>query len=309
MEDSLIKISYGGGSIDRAAVFRTDKNKVEKFLTCDDARFIPFWQRRNLFNQEPTAQVVHYRHISSLLDDGTNPIFLGLYNQTPWFAIKLPDGDAPPTLGVDGEFLSLQQVVTLLSEDEAALLCYARGMIIWHENHGYCSRCGKQSISGESGHIRTCTDETCGHKVFPRTDPAVITIITDPLGDHCLLGRQKHWPDGMHSLIAGFVEPGESLEDAVAREALEETGIRVVDVRYQGSQPWPFPSSIMLGFSARAVNTDIHLHDNELEFCDWFTREELSKFGEMSDNKPGRKLPNRNSIARHLIQSWFDDKT
>jgi NAD+ diphosphatase len=181
-------------------------------------------------------------------------------------------------------------------------------MVIWHGNHLHCGRCGSPTESMEGGHSRQCRNPACGHRSFPRTDPAVITLVEDPTGHRALLGRQSRWPQGMHSVIAGFVEPGESLEECVIRETFEETGVRVSEVRYQASQPWPFPASIMLGFRARALTTEINLTDNELESCNWYTRDELRSFGELKGAYVERRLPNPFSIARYLVNTWLAEE-
>ena len=147
--------------------------------------------------------------------------------------------------------------------------------------------------------MRRCTNETCGAQHFPRTDPAVIMLVHD--GERVVLGRQKVWPPGMHSVLAGFVEPGESLEDAVRREVAEEVGIALGEVTYHSSQPWPFPSSIMLGFMARATTTELNLATDEIETARWYTRAELRA----SPENEVFKLPRRDSIARRLVEDWL----
>jgi NAD+ diphosphatase len=182
---------------------------------------------------------------------------------------------------------------------EGSVLAYARGMIWWHSRHRFCGVCGGPTESAEAGHVRRCLDAACATTHFPRTDPAVIMLVTD--GERALLGRQKAWPKGQHSTLAGFVEPGECLEDAVAREVCEETGIRVEEVRYHSSQPWPFPASIMLGFTASAATTEIAVDTSELEDARWFERGWIRRHGDDDEFR----LPRRDSIARHLIEDWL----
>ena len=184
----------------------------------------------------------------------------------------------------------------LLAEEEAGLLGYARAMIGWRRTHRHCGRCGATTLPAKAGHVLVCTNPVCRHEQFPRLDPAIIVLVID--GDRVLLGRQASWPAGRYSTIAGFVEPGESLEDAVAREVHEETGIRVDEIEYHSSQPWPFPSSLMLGFTARAASQDIDLRDLELEDARWFTREDIV------GGTP--YLPPNISISFRLIEHWFD---
>ena len=188
--------------------------------------------------------------------------------------------------------------VGLIDRDEGGALAYARAMTHWHATHLYCGACGAPTESREGGHIRVCTNESCAKHHFPRTDPAVIMLVEK--GDRCLLGRKSEWAQGRYSTLAGFVEPGESLEDAVRREVMEETGVVVSDVEYHSSQPWPFPASLMLGFFCKAETEAIHRNDKELEDARWFTREELNA------GQGGLGIaPRPISIARRLIDDWL----
>jgi NAD+ diphosphatase len=162
----------------------------------------------------------------------------------------------------------------------------------------FCGICGAPTFADRAGHLIRCTNDACGHDFFPRLDPAIIVLVTD--GERALLGRQKSWPPGRYSTIAGFVEPGESLEDAVAREVMEETGIEVLSTRYDSSQPWPFPSSLMLGFHSTARSGSPISVGNELEDAQWFTREQIR-----SDGLP--LVPPWHSISYRLISTWLED--
>ena len=301
-------LTYSANPLDRQALLRLDTDKLRGLLHGGDARIVPVWNQKHLFSAEPRAQVLSFAMLNERLDIASlELVFLGMSGDTPWFALSLPGADAPPELGLPGEYRTLNEMVTLLPSDEASILAYARAMTIWHDNHRHCGRCGAATTSTEGGHSRTCTNEKCNQRSFPRTDPAVITLIEDPTGTRALLGRQSRWPQGMYSVIAGFVEPGESLEETVIRETFEETGVRVGDVRYMASQPWPFPSSIMLGFRARAISIEINRGDDELEDCQWFTRTELRSFGELKGPYAQRRLPNPFSIARFLVNTWLDE--
>jgi NAD+ diphosphatase len=209
------------------------------------------------------------------------------------------DGDglavfaADPGDAVAGEWRGLRDLAAVLSQAEGGMVAHAVALLNWHRRHRFCANCGAASEAREAGHMRVCP--ACGAQHHPRTDPVVIMLVHD--GDRAVLGRQAHWPPGRYSALAGFVEPGESLEEAVAREVREETGAWVADVAYRSSQPWPFPASLMLGFIARWTSGEPVVGDGELEDVRWFTREEIAS-GSV-------KLPPRQAIARRLIEDWL----
>jgi NAD+ diphosphatase len=228
------------------------------------------------------------------------------------FAVdELPEGLELVLLGVDGddravfaadpgdqlpgERRGLRDLAPMLSQAEGGMVAHAVGLLNWHRRHRFCANCGAPTDAREAGHVRVCP--ACGTQHHPRTDPVVIMLVTD--GDRALLGRQAQWPAGRYSALAGFVEPGESLEEAVAREVREEAGVQVADVRYRSSQPWPFPSSLMLGFSARWAGGEAAVRDAELEDVGWFTREAIVG-GDVL-------LPPPTAIARRLIDEWLGD--
>jgi NAD+ diphosphatase len=218
-------------------------------------------------------------------------VLLGWYQSRRCLLVELPEQVEAER---EGEILAeLRPMAGELPPDEAGLLAYARALNLWRANHRYCSRCGSPARSARAGHVRQCA--RCGHESFPRLDPAIIVLVH--AGDSALLGRQASWPPGRYSTIAGFVEPGESLEDAVRREVHEETGITPGEISYHSSQPWPFPASLMLGFTARAGIATPVLHDGELEDARWFTREQLRN-GTVG-------LPPAVSISRRLIDGWL----
>ena len=177
-------------------------------------------------------------------------------------------------------------------------------MVHWHQQHRFCSVCGHPTEPKEAGHKRQCVNPACGAEHFPRTDAAMIVIVHDG-GDRCLLARSPRFPPNMYSALAGFLEPGESLEDCVVREVYEEVGLRVTDVRYHSSQPWPFPRSVMIGFHARAENTDLTLDEEEIEDARWVTRD----FLRAKDQWQNFFIPPRIAVARHLIDDWIANKT
>jgi NAD+ diphosphatase len=190
-------------------------------------------------------------------------------------------------------------VGSLLPAQEAGLLAYARALAHWHARHRFCGACGRENLVASAGHARPCP--ACGNETFPRTDPAVIVLVIS--GERCLLGRAARFPTGMYSTLAGFLEPGESLEETLAREVYEEVGVRVVEAVYRSSQPWPFPQSLMLGFRARALGEELRIDPEEIEDARWFTRAELRH----EENRPVR-LPSSDSIARYLIDEWLAEE-
>jgi NAD+ diphosphatase len=220
--------------------------------------------------------------------------YLGRDEASPYFAVV-----APLARRIGARPQGLRDVGALLADRDAGLLTHAVGLANWHASHPRCSRCGAATEPAKGGSIRRCADDGSEH--FPRTDPAVIMLVTDG-GDRCVLGRQAIWPAGRYSTLAGFVEPGESAEQAVVREVGEETGIAVRDVVYRGSQPWPFPASLMLGYRAVCdADAEPHARDGELEDARWFSRDELRVGGSLL-------LPTPVSIAWHLITDWLEEE-
>ncbi len=221
--------------------------------------------------------------------------FLGLWSGEPVFSASVASPPAVRPLALD-----IRAIGRTMDRDIAAVCAHARALAVWHRRMRFCPACGQQLTLRPSGHSAQCED--CGTEQFPRVDPAVIMLVHDG-GDRVLLGRSAHFPAGMHSVLAGFVEPGESLEEAVAREVFEEVGVRVRDVQYSGSQPWPFPQSLMLGFVAEARETAIHINPTEIESAAWYTRDELLL---PRDQRPV-KLPRAVSISRDLLDNWLNE--
>jgi NAD+ diphosphatase len=222
---------------------------------------------------------------------GDDAPFLGEHHGVAVF-VRTIDAAHPAA----GAAVALRRVGPVLPADEAALAAYARALRYWHDTHGFCSACGGRTRVEEAGHARACG--ACGRTVFPRTDPAVIVLVA--CDEHCLLGRSPRLPAGMYSTLAGFVEPGESLEDTVRREIREEAGVDVTGLAYRSSQPWPFPASLMLGFHATAAARTLAFEDDELEDARWFHRREL-----VDPSSRPVALPAPDSIARWLIESWL----
>jgi NAD+ diphosphatase len=288
---------FAGPYLDRAGHLRHDPAWFTAALADERSRTIPVWNLRNLVAEGEAPRAVHLA-LSDLPPERRNEthlILLGRFGDTNFFAYDI-DSVEPPAFGNDSRFVDLRTVASMLPVDEAGLLGYARAVVSWRRRHRFCGSCGAPTVPARSGHMLICSDPACRYEQFPRIDPAIIVLVSD--GERALLGRQASWPAGRYSTIAGFVEPGESLEDAVAREVFEETGIGVDQIEYHSSQPWPFPSSLMLGFTAHAVTTDIRRQDNELEDARWFSRNDILSNGAL--------LPPGQSISFRLIEHWFD---
>ena len=290
---------FSGPYLDRIAHLRKDAAFVAAALADPDALIVPMWQARSLVRTAGPGRAAAFveatHELRRSVPDG-ELLLLGRFHGRICFAAELA-GDPPPAVAPEARFEDLRIAGGLLPEDEAGLLAYARALLLWRQRHRWCGRCGAPTRAESAGHVMRCTAESCGVEHFPRLDPAIIVLVTD--GERALLGRQAAWPPGRYSTIAGFVEPGESLEDAVRREVLEETGVTVVDASYHSSQPWPFPSSLMIGFTARASSDAVPRADEELEDVRWFTREEIAA------GSP--KLPPTQSVSFRLIEDWFDE--
>jgi NAD+ diphosphatase len=321
---------YAHPGFERAGLRRRETDWIRARMLDRDSIFVPVWRSQSLIleieGSEPRAVMLSAESIATLLGSGDSEIedrlahghvvFLGLLDNHAHFALDLSAHDAPldrlrsPALeaaGIAGAKLSetglrfgdLRQFGAYLSRHDGALLALARAMMFWHSRHRFCGVCGAPTRSEEAGHVRRCTASGCATLHFPRTDPAVIMLVTD--GERALLGRNRNFLPGMYSTLAGFVEPGESLEDAVAREVCEETAIEIGAVHYHSSQPWPFPANIMLGFYAEAASTAITVDYGELEDARWFERGWLLSH----EDDDSFRLPRRDSIARRLIEDWL----
>ncbi len=322
---------YAAPGFERAGLRRREPEWIRARVLDPASVFVPVWRSQNLVIEveggEPRAAVLTVDAVGPLLgslSDGDveerlirgDFVFLGLIDERAHFALDVSASEAPldmlrsPALAAAGiaeggmaqigvRFADLRQLAGRLDRHEGALLALARAMMFWHSRHRHCGLCGSLTRSEEAGHMRRCTDPGCDTMHFPRTDPAVIMLVTD--GDRALLGRNKNFVAGMYSTLAGFVEPGESLEDAVAREVREETAIEVGAVHYHSSQPWPFPANIMLGFHAEATSTAITVDYGELADARWFERDWL--LSHVDDDS--FRLPRRDSIARRLLEDWL----
>lgn len=300
-------IFYTASGLDRADLLRGDDAWVQQQLRDPNTRILPIWRNRSLVTngtRQPALHALSGPRARQILEGPAEIVLLGLSQGVSYFAADLTDMDEPDAAKLSGtaEFMDLRQAAPAMARAEGAMLAYARGILHWHRRHRFCGDCGHPTISAEAGHVRRCTNPDCGQAHFPRTDPAVIMLVTrpGPDGGSCLLGHKDGFLAGMYSTLAGFVEPGESLEETVAREVMEEAGIAVTNVRYRASQPWPFPASLMLGFRAAATSFDITVCPKELEDAAWFTRADIARMGDS-----GKRLPRPDSIALWLIEEWL----
>ena len=292
--------------LDRAAAKRRDAAWLAEQIKHPDARFLPCWRSKSLIvsADQPRPAVLSAAELGRDLLSAAPLVFLGLINQQSRFALVLPDADEtiPERLSSFGVFHNLRRLLPRVREEDYVLLAQARAIIFWQQQNRYCGACGSSTTISEGGYLLTCSNQACGRQHFPRTDPAVIMRICQ--GERCLLARQASWPQGLFSVLAGFVEPGETLEDAVRREVMEEAGVRIRSVKYFASQPWPFPASLMLGFTAEFESGEIYCADNELDEVRWFSREEVRQ----GIKQGSLKLPIKGTLSRRLISDWLDEE-
>lgn len=309
-------VTFGGSGLDRAASRRGDAEWQTAALA--GGRVLPVWRGKPLC--DGTEALGWVAADSPVLERAGARVFLGMDGEAPVFAADVsswePGAEAEaaqagffdptvqrhPALAGEMGFRELRGVMAALTPREAELAATARALLEWHRTHGFCAACGARSEVVQAGWQRQCP--ACNAQHFPRTDPVVIMLITR--GNSVLMGRSPGWPEGMYSLLAGFIEPGETVEAAVRREVAEEAGVRVGAVRYLASQPWPFPASLMLGCAGEAETDAIVLDPTELEDALWITREEMVSV--MAGTHPRLKPPRRGAIAQFLMANWLADR-
>jgi NAD+ diphosphatase len=288
--------TFSGSPLDRAGARRTDEAWVAGLLRDPSSKAVAVTADGVLVEEGDRPRLA--RLPLDALAPGAERFLLGIEpGGGALFGVDATDMEAPPGFGAVG----LRDAGALLSHGEGGVIAQATGLVNWHRRHPHCAVCGAATEVAEAGYLRRCP--SCGSLHHPRTDPVVIMLVVD--GERALLGRQARWPPGRYSALAGFVEPGETLEEAVAREVLEEAGVEVRDARYASSQPWPFPTSLMLGFFADYAGGEPSVRDHELEDVRWFSRAELAAAREGSLD--GLGLPPPIAIARRLIDQWLDD--
>jgi NAD+ diphosphatase len=284
-------------SLQRRAEMRTQPDWVQAARADPGTRFLVSRGTTHLVRRDPQPSIAFLGPDDAALRavDASRMVLLGWFRGERCVLVDLPEDVSPSA--PDTVYEELRPLLPLQGIDEAQLLAYARALMVWRSRTRHCGVCGAVTLPRSAGHVLVCTNSACGAEFFPRIDPAIIVLVTD--GSRALLGRQASWPPGRYSALAGFVEPGESLEEAVIREVEEETGVSVAAPRYFASQPWPFPASLMLGFHAHATATDGLLHlDGELEDARWFELGDLQAASNIL-------LPPPHTIARRLLEAWF----
>ena len=294
--------SYAGSPLDRAGLQRDDADWIAARLVDPESVFVVVWRSKTLISgaDSPAGVFLTGAEARESRVVGGPWAFLGLRDGRAVFAVDISDVDDPVTLVPGGEtrFEDLRALAGRLPAADAAVFAHARALMYWRARHKFCGVCGGVCEARSAGHALVCT--ACGAQHFPRTDSAVIMLVHR--GDRALLGHSQRFPNSTkYSTLAGFLEPGESLEEAVAREVLEEVGVRVGAVQYHSSQPWPFPSNIMLGFYAEGLSEEITLQEDELRDARWFSRDALR-----DPAAHGFQLPRIDSIARRLIEDWME---
>ena len=294
-------IAFAGNPLDRASEKRSDAAWLAARLKEASSRIAALHQLKPFAMATPggkTAGFFSPADVAPWLNTDAPCVFLGLRAGSAFFALDVSAAPENATPFTGGAFEELRALSIEIPGEEAAILAQARSLLHWHQRHRCCANCGQPTKLMDGGYRRLC--EPCGAEHFPRTDPVVIMLAMR--GEYCLLGRQKSWPEGNYSALAGFMEPGETIEEAVIRELKEEAGIRAANVRYMQSQPWPFPSSLMIGCFADALNETITRHDGELEDARWFSREDIKAM--LAGAHDSLRVPPRIAIAHHLVKAW-----
>ena len=298
--------TFSGNPLDRAGDLRSDPDWLADQESSPDALAMVLWDGRPLLEDHadgPRLAWIGLPHARDLVPD--RHLFLGLWKSAPVFAVEFEGSVDPATGPVQGlgRFTEMREAAAVLSGVEAAMAGTAKSLFDWRRRHGFCSACGQQSQDACGGWKRVCP--ACGTEHFPRVDP--VTIMLPVFQDRCLLGRQASWPEGRMSALAGFIEPGETIEEGCAREIREESGLTVTAVRYHSSQPWPFPSQLMIGLIAEVSDDQATPDQTELESIAWLSRDDAADV--LAGHHPTIKAPPPFAIAHTLLKAWVDGFT
>ncbi|MEX3011081.1 NAD(+) diphosphatase [Hoeflea sp. TYP-13] len=299
------RVAFAGNRLDRRSEHRGDDCLAEA-LASPLARIFAFGDGRAFLRKADDGfDALHsLEELHHFQPDLENAVLLGFAEgEAPRIAahVRLNPEELPESVkAIDHRSIYIQG---LIKDDELGQMAQGASLIAWARSHHHCGRCGGETRSKAGGYRRECP--TCGHMLFPRTDPVVIMLAVDNENDRCLLGRSPHFPPGMYSCLAGFLEPGETIEDAVRRETWEESGIRIGRVRYHASQPWPMPHTLMIGCYGEAVSTRISIDQREIEDCRWFSRAEAAQLLSRQTGAEDLSSPPPGAIAHHLIHGWL----
>ena len=289
---------FSSATIDRSARVLGSDSTLQALINSRDTKFLPIWNKKVLLSktQGRVKKSEFTKHEISRFRCITAPVYIGCIGKIHYFATEVE-----PNSEDCNEFIDLLHSVNLLNAQDSAILGCAITLLSWRNDHKNCGLCGSPTSDSQGGNVLVCSKPACQHEHYPKIDPAIIVLVEHQ--DQALFGRKSEWPKFRYSTIAGFVEAGESAEQAVVREVAEETGVEIAEVSYHSSQPWPFSNSLMLGYTAIAKgSTEIKLHDKELEHAQWLSRDELA-----SQLSKGKFIPPTSfSIAFRLIEDWFN---
>ncbi len=314
--------TFAANPLDRSGNLRKDKKWIISKINHPQAKFIPMLNLKAPIEKVSNAFHIKYlnrNQVKKIINDFSDLIFLGIRDQMPYFSLNISESiNINHLFKSDVNFQEVRNAAMFLTNEEASILALARSMIEWSQNNIFCSKCGNKTIFDQGGYVKLCVNKNCNKETFPRTDPVVIMLVYN--GDNCLLGRQQHFPKKFFSVLAGFMEPGESIENAVYREVEEETSIRVNNIMYHSSQPWPYPSSLMIGCFAKAENSKIVIDEKEIVEAKWTERKIVSEAiikSKSSKNDPldpnnyeingDILLPPPMAIAHQLLNFWSNN--
>ena len=301
------RVAYTSSLLDRADRNREDGRWLESHRHHPDTRYLPFWDLRVAMWRNPDPEL-YWCTVSDFTDwlaiDDTG-VFLGIDDDgVACFATPIDEAAQRTLEAQNVGFVDARSAAAQLEDGRAAIVAQARSLLNWHSQNPFCTRCGSSTRAQMAGSQRACTDSDCGVVIFPRIDPVVIMLVVSADSEHCLLGRNPGYPGQLVSALAGYMEPGESIEEAVRRELLEEAGVSVGAVRYFTSQPWPFPATLMIGCFAMAENLELDVNLQELEWAQWFSKKEVVELFTGQDQE--FSAPRSIAIAHHLIKHWLN---
>ncbi len=318
MNNPAANCSFTQMTLDRVSNKRKDDEWLLAQLAQENCQIIPVWHNSFFFVENDLFILqgeCKYKVLTSELTSKVKThqlVFLGINDSTPIFAIdisSIEETDLSNVFSNNLDLVNLRATLALTSHEQASILGFANNLLHWNKSNRFCGFCGTATQANNGGHSISCTNSECKKEIFPRTDPVVIMLVeykpeNGPV--QCLLAEHDRSPEKCASTLAGFVDPAETLEQGVIREVKEEVGLNVYDVEYVKSQPWPFPSSLMLGFYAKTNDPTIKIDDDEIRDAKWFTADEVRAFSNWGDEDEHYKIPRKGSIARYLIDTWLE---